>query len=107
MIPKLDLKLKYRAMLEELFQQYLPEIEVWAYGSRTNGRSHDGSDLDLALRSPDLSPIDPERLSTFIEAYRESNIPFLVEARDWAQLPCYFHDEIERHHAVLIGKQKP
>ena len=38
---------------------------------------------------------------------RESNIPFLVEARDWARLPERFHREIEREHAVLSDPLLP
>jgi len=100
----LNLREKHRQALKILVQHYLPEIEVWAYGSRINGRSHDGSDLDLVLRSPDLMPIDNKKLHAFIEALRESNIPFLVEARDWATLPEDFQNEIKRNYLVLLEK---
>ncbi len=88
-------------MLETILQEHLPEVEVWAYGSRVNGRSHDGSDLDLVLRGPGLEKLPIGCLMDFEEAVRESNIPFLVEARDWARLPEEFHREIERDHRVL------
>ena len=81
----------------------MPGVEVWAYGSRVNGRSHDGSDLDLALRGPGLKEIQADRLATFTEALRDSTIPFLVDARDWARLPEGFHREIEREHVVLAA----
>ena len=90
-----------RERLLRLLAEYLPEATVWAYGSRVSGDAHDASDLDLVLRSPDLSPIDFGRLSAFIEALRESNIPILIEARDWARLPESFHREIERNYVVL------
>ncbi len=99
----LSLRPKHRLLLEALIQQYLQGVNVWAYGSRINGRSHEGSDLDLVLRSPDLTAIDNTTLYAFTEALRESNIPFLVEARDWAVLPENFHREIERNHLVLAG----
>jgi predicted nucleotidyltransferase len=84
-----------------LLDHYLPEVSVWAYGSRTEGKAHDASDLDLALRAPNLSPISITRLGDFQEALTNSNIPILVEARDWATLPAYFHAEILRHYIVL------
>ena len=65
-------------------------------------RSHDGSDLDLVLRGLGLKEIPSDQLGNFEEAVRESNIPFLVEARDWARLPERFHREIERDHVVLM-----
>ena len=88
-------------MIEALLKKHLPGVEVWAYGSRVNGQSHDGSDLDLVLRGPGLARIDTSRLIDFTEALRDSTIPFLVEAHDWAGLPESFHREIERDHVVL------
>ena len=88
-------------MLAALLQEHLPDVEVWAYGSRVNGRRHDGSDLDLVLRGPGLKQIPSEQMADFKDAVRESTIPFLVEARDWTRLPERFWQEIERHHIVF------
>ena len=99
---RLHLLPRHREMLLALLREHLPGIEVWAYGSRVNGQSHDGSDLDLVLRSPDLQKIPVGQVADFREALRESNIPFLVEARDWARLPKGFHPEIEREYVVLV-----
>ena len=88
-------------MIESLLRKHLPDVDVWAYGSRVNGQSHDGSDLDLVLRGPGLKRIPIGALGDFEEALRESTIPFLVEAHDWAWLPEEFHREIERAHIVL------
>ena len=98
---RLHLSPRHRRMIEELLDRLLPSVEVWAYGSRVNGRSHDGSDLDLVLRAPGLKPIPLRQLGDFTEALTDSNIPFLVDARDWARLPERFHREIERDHVVL------
>ena len=103
MAKQLDLPHRYRRHLETLLREHLPTVEVWAYGSRVNGQSHDGSDLDLVLRSPGLQPIPAESLASFSEALRESAIPFLVAAHDWARLPESFHPEIEREHVVLVA----
>ena len=102
---RLHLLPKHRLVLEALFRKHLPNIEVWAYGSRVNGRSHDGSDLDLVLRGPNLNDISINSLVEFEDAVRESNIPFLVEARDWASLPDRFHQEIARNYVVLVGRE--
>ena len=90
-------------MLEDILRAHMPEVEVWAYGSRLSGQSHDGSDLDLVLRSPELKQIPVSRLADLEEALRESTIPFLIEARDWARLPASFHCEIARDYVVLVG----
>ena len=99
----LHLSSRHCEEIETLLHKHLPDVEVWAYGSRVNGQSHDGSDLDLVLRGPKLAEIDTSRLADFIEALQDSTIPFLVEARDWARLPKSFHREIERKHAVLAA----
>ena len=101
MTDRLHLQARHREQLEALFREHLPEVEVWAYGSRVDGRGHDGSDLDLVLRGPGLDEIDLARLDDFQRALHDSTIPFLVEARDWARLPERFHREIERGYAVF------
>ncbi len=101
MADRLHLSEKHRHVLEALLREHLPGAEVWAYGSRVNGRSHEGSDLDLVLRGPELKEIPASQLADFEEALRESAIPFLIEARDWARLPKRFHEEIERSYLVF------
>ncbi len=97
----LHLSPRHREKLTALLREHLPGVEVWAYGSRVNGRSHDGSDLDLVLRGPGLQAVPPEQLGDFTDAVRESTLPFLVEARDWTRLPARFHAEVERSYVVL------
>ena len=92
-------------MLKSLFQEHLPGVEVWAYGSRINGCGHDGSDLDLVLRSTDLKEIPIGQLGDFEDAVRESTLPFLIEVRDWARLSERFHREIQRDYVVLIARK--
>ena len=105
MAERLHLKPKHRRILVALLRKHLPGVEVWAYGSRVSGKSHDGSDLDLVLRGPELAEIPSGQLGDFEEAVRESNIPFLLEARDWTRLPERFHREIERDYVVLVKEE--
>ncbi len=98
---QLYLRDKDKEKLFRLFAEHLPQVTAWAYGSRGDGGAHEASDLDLVLRSPDLSPIPYDNLEAFWEAVRESTIPILIEARDWARLPGSFHEEILRDYVVL------
>ena len=106
MTERLHLSPEHRALIEALLREHLPGVEVWAYGSRVNGRGHDGSDLDLVLREPGLKEIPTGELRDFQDAVRDSTIPFLVEARDWARLPERFQQEIERGYVVLAETDK-
>ena len=96
----LDLLLRHRDQLEALLREHVPGVEVWAYGSRVNGRSHEGSDLDLVLRSAMLEPLG-EGFFDLLEAIEKSNIPILVQAHDWARLPESFHREIEQGYVIV------
>ena len=100
MTDRLDLPRRYREQLEALLREHVPGVEVWAYGSRVSGEGHEGSDLDLVLRSPTLEPLGGEYLD-LIEALEQSNIPILIQAHDWARLPERFHREIERGYTVM------
>ena len=109
-MPKeLHLSDKHRNILEPMLRFYVPGVEVWAYGSRVSGSSHDGSDLNLVLRTPDSSEIPFMQMAGLRNALRESWIPFFVKVREWVHLPEQLHREIEARHVVLIpsstGKQ--
>jgi uncharacterized protein len=84
-----------------LLKQHLPTVTAWAYGSRVKGDAHEASDLDIVLRTPDLTRIPIIELEDFLEALKNSNIPILIEARDWARLPDSFHQEILKNYVVV------
>jgi predicted nucleotidyltransferase len=97
------LREKDKNRLIEIFSSMTPPITVWAYGSRVNGKAHSGCDLDLVLRTEDLKPIAAQELNTLCEKITNSNIPILVELRDWAMLPNNFHNNIESNYEVLFS----
>ncbi len=97
----LDLKPKYLAMLREILAQHCPEMKVWAYGSRVQGLSHDGSDLDLVIRHPTDLTQPQQNLAEIREALIESDIPILVEILDWALIPESFQQEIIKKYVVI------
>ena len=101
MTDPLDLPRRYREQIEALLREHMPGVEVWAYGSRVSGRSHEGSDLDLVLRGPGLERIDSGQLMDLTGALEESNVPIIVQTHDWAGLPERFHREIEREYVVV------
>jgi uncharacterized protein len=97
------LREKDRQSLIVIFETIPAPVEIWAYGSRVYGTAHSGSDLDLVLRTSNLKPLNKDELNVLCEKIRESNIPILVELRDWATLPISFHKNISAQYEVLFS----
>jgi len=97
----LDLNPDHLAMVRECLLAYVPDAEVWAYGSRTTGNSHEASDLDLVLRNPNDLMARQENLWELKEAFSEGDLPIMVDVLDWARLPDSFHENILRHHETI------
>lgn len=100
------LRIKDKEALLRIFSSVKTPMEVWAYGSRISGSAHDGSDLDLVVRSQNLKPLPNEIYIELCEKIRDSNIPILVELRDWALLPDFFHKNIEQQYEVLFSNME-
>lgn len=100
--PMLDLRPEWLESVRKLLAVHLPDAEVWAYGSRVQGTSHDASDLDLVVRNP-VDPSKPQpNLSLLKQALSDSNLPILVDVLDWALIPESFRNEILRGGKVVV-----
>ncbi len=89
-------------MLTDIFKFYCPNAIVWAYGSRINGKAHDGSDLDLVVRDFGAKDL---KLSKLRELINDSNIPFLVDINEFDKLPDYFKTEILKDYVEIYNKK--
>ena len=98
---RLALAPEHLAELRELLARHVPQAEVRAYGSRVDGSSHEGSDLDLVLLDPRDRSQRVRGLSDLREALQASTLPMLVEVHDASQLPAAFQAEIERRYVVV------
>lgn len=94
---------KHKHILEAIFESSPVPIEVWAFGSRVKGGAHEGSDLDLVIRTPDLQKLPIEVYSDLNEKIRQCNVPIVIELFDWARLPELFQRNIEAKYAVLYS----
>jgi predicted nucleotidyltransferase len=98
----IQLRPQDRREVERILAQFVPNEEVWAYGSRVDGSGHELSDLDLVIRHPgDLKQKQAVFLDELKEAFSESTLPFLVDVHDWARLPAVFWAAIEAQHVVI------
>ena len=97
------LKSKYKQMLLDIFSELPIPVEIWAYGSRVKGGAHEGSDLDLIVRTPSYEKLPADVLQELKDKIRNSNIPILVDLFDWSRLPESFHKNIEACHEVFYS----
>lgn len=88
-------------MLLEIFQTYCPKATIWAYGSRIKGEAHDGSDLDLVVKSFNDEEKD---LYTLKQLLNDSNIPILIDIHEFDYLPKSFQEEIEKDYIVIFNQ---
>lgn len=100
-LSKLQLEPRHLSLLLQLLAQYVPEAEVWAYGSRVTGKAHQGSDLDIVLRNTTQLDLAQSDWCELQEALQQSTLPMLVDVHDWALLPKSFYPNIERDYVVL------
>lgn len=97
---RLLIKPEHLKMLKDIFVSYCPKAEIWAYGSRLNGNAHQGSDLDLVVKSfNDQS----KNLYELKEILNDSNIPFLIDIHEFDKLPESFQKEIEKNYIVFYN----
>ncbi len=91
----INIKQEHINILYEIFNNYCPEAEIWAYGSRVDGDSHSGSDFDLTIKNFNSNDKNLFELKEYIE---ESNLPFLIDITNFENLPQSFQNEITKKH---------
>jgi len=91
--------------IKKLLAKHLPNAEVWAFGSRVKNTHWEASDIDLIARNPqDLSQPQPPEFFSLEQAFRESDIPLVVQILDWARIPEHFRDEIKENFVVIQSR---
>lgn len=98
-----NLKQEYIIELHNIFRKYCPDSEIWAYGSRVDGNSHSGSDLDLVVITFNDNN---KNLSKLKQLLNDSDLPFLIDITEFDSLPEYFKEEIKKKYIVLYPNVK-
>ncbi|MDQ6972460.1 MAG: nucleotidyltransferase domain-containing protein [Mariprofundaceae bacterium] len=93
------------AIVKDLLCAHVPELEVWAFGSRVHGKTlKKFSDIDLAIIAD--APIDDGRMCELKEAFSESDLPYRVDVVDFASASQSFRDIIKQEHEVIQKSEK-
>jgi predicted nucleotidyltransferase len=88
------------AQVKEILKQYVPEAEIWVFGSRVTGSAKDYSDLDLVVLGKEKLP--QKQYYQLQEAFQESELPIRVDVLDWHRITPAFRKNIKKHHEVLF-----
>lgn len=91
----LDVEPRHWAIVQQVLAQHAPDLEVWAFGSRTKGTAKPHSDLDLVVISP--QPLTIGQQAVLLDAFSESDLPWRVDVVDWASTAEPFRALIAQH----------
>lgn len=96
----LNITLNQRELLLQLLKQFLPDVGVWAFGSRVKDSARPSSDLDLVVF---IEPSQRARVSVLQEALEESNLPFRIDLLIWDEIPESFKSNIVKNYIELVN----
>jgi type I restriction enzyme S subunit len=90
-------------LLMTIIDAHIPNAEVWAFGSRMNGRHHRGSDLDVVIISPPILSL--AQMAHLREALSESDLPWAVDIVEWGRCSDAFRAIIQAQYQIISPNQ--
>ena len=101
----IDLEARHLHQVQDVLRKYVPECEVWVFGSRaSNNKAKRFSDLDLAVVSPTALPV--RRLALLASAFEESDLPIKVDLVDLQSSSPAFRRRIASDHEVIFWAEE-
>ena len=87
------------AIVCHILAKHVPDHDVWAFGSRTQGTARRYSDLDLAIITE--TALSFQVSGSLREDFSESDLSFRVDILDWATTAQPFRRIVERDKVVV------
>lgn len=100
----IDVTSTQKEIIVTILQQYIPDVPVYAYGSRVKGTARKFSDLDLCIMNQ--SPLSHEDLGGLRDAFSESDLPYKVDITEWARANDETRNRIKEHAIELTSHDK-
>ncbi len=85
-MPLLDTRPDHLKIVQDILQKFVPEREVWVFGSRAKWLAKEYSDLDLCIVGE--KPLNFRTQSLLEDAFEDSDLPYKVDVVDWAGWWC-------------------
>jgi type I restriction enzyme S subunit len=99
--PAIDMSPECWQIVSDLVQRFLPEHQVWAFGSRATWTAKPFSDLDLVVFGDE--PLSLAKIAEMREAFQESALPFKVDLLDGHAVSPSFRAVIDSHKVLING----
>jgi type I restriction enzyme, S subunit len=99
-VSSINLKPEHLKIVKEILFKFIPNTEVWAFGSRVKFTNAEFADLDLVI-------VDENKQSLTImadleEAFEQSDLPFEVDILDYCSIAEHLKKEINKKYMKLI-----
>jgi uncharacterized protein len=94
----INLSLDHMRIVQRILEEHLPNVPVFAFGSRAHGKAKKFSDLDLMLRAD--SKLEWTQIARAREAFEDSTLPIMVDLVDW-------HGCNPNFQAIIAAQLKP
>ena len=89
----LDLEEKYQDFIISAVKRFLPNVDIYIYGSRVKGKALKYSDVDIALKSDEKIPF--EQLLALKAYFHDSTFPYMVDIIDLDNISEKFYSLIK------------
>lgn len=90
---RIDLLPEEKEIVLTILKRFVPDRDVYVFGSRVTGKAKSFSDLDLVMVGE--TPVDTRTLGALQNAFSESRLPMKVDIVDWAQASRNFRNIID------------
>lgn len=101
----LDIQPNHLAIVRDILHRHVPQYDVWAFGSRTQGRARSYSDLDLVIMTDEPLPL--RVMADLVEDFAESDLPWKVDIVDWASTDAVFRSIIACDRVLVQRGMRP
>lgn len=103
--PPIEVRPEHWAIVREILRRHVPDLDVWAFGSRARHTAKKHSDLDLVVVTDRPLPLATH--AAIVDAFLESDLPYRVDVVDWATTDAGFRKIIEQDKVVVqVGEAR-
>jgi len=95
----IDLDEQSLSIVKQILSENLPNIPVWAFGSRVTGGAKKNSDLDLVIKGK--QKLDWQIIESIKDKFSDSMIPICIDLIDWHTLDESFKQIILNNYEVI------